>query len=463
MPWSKSRRPKQSSAANTLWVNACELLKLRNHRWRALLGMADTIPEALVGSDGTSRDFDADSARRTGARSTRGPPSSSPAWYRSAQPQRCPRRAFSYPVACRPGGVVPGTSGASGRCRCGSRRTVQTDPVHRRCLLEARSAPVPADVSQTDSLEGRALDDDTEPGFQLGREVEELGLPLAGSSACAADHVAPPAPPILWGKDLHDRRLLGHVDGAALPCLGGDRPVVCVDDGGVAQSLHQSEQWSVATGAVLPPSLQLDDHQTSLVRCAKQIHLAETGVRSRSPQRKLVVEQAHSVTADPRPSRLEAPERDRQMLLRGIAGILRLRTSIVSDEVALALGGTARSLPPQLVVLPAQGGNVDRLDRICQTSSRMARTEQNRELSREEIGHSISLAVSDSESVHLCTNHLAPQFHDTTTPLARRAVGECLRNAGVEGSHALRSGGLCWGTTRKHRSVLTPSAFLSYM
>ena len=268
-----------------------------------------------------------------------------------------------------PGGVVPGTGGDSGRCRCGSRLTVQTDPLHRRCLLEAWSVRVPADVSQADSLEGRALDDDTEPGFQLSREVEEPGLPLAGIFACAADHVAPSVPLVLCGKDLHDRRLLGHADGAALLCLGGDRRVVCVDDGGIAQSLHQGAQRSVATGGVLPPNLQLDDHQTSVVGRAKQIHLAETCVRSRSPQRKLVVEQAHSVTAGPRPSLLEAPERNRQMLLRGTAGILRLHTSIVSDEVALASGGAARSFPPQSVVLPAQGGNVDHLERICQTSS----------------------------------------------------------------------------------------------
>ena len=102
------------------------------------------------------------------------------------------------------------------------------------------------------------------------------------------------------------------------------------------------------------------------------LHSTATRVRVRSLQRDLVVEQAQPATAGPRPLRLDAGERNRQMLLRGIVRILRLRTSIVSDEVAFFAGGPARRRLPQLVVLPAQGIYVDSHDRICQTRRRRA-------------------------------------------------------------------------------------------
>ena len=181
--------------------------------------------------------------------------------------------------------------------------------------------------------------------------------------------------------------------------------MVGVDDGRVAQSLHQSEQWRVPTRVVLARDLQLDDDQTSLVRCAKEIDLAETGVRVRSLQRKLVVEQTQPASTGPRPLGLEVPERNRQMLLRRTAGILRPRASIVSDEVALVAGGSARRHLPQLAVLRAQGIDVDSRDRICQTR-RVGGTlgEQDWEVSSRETAHCTSLVRSRSVAADFCTN-----------------------------------------------------------
>ena len=79
------------------------------------------------------------------------------------------------------------------------------------------------------------------------------------------------------------------------------------------------------------------------------------------------------------------------MLLRGTAGILRLRMSIVADEVALVAGGSARRRLPQLLVLPAQGDYVDSLDLIRQIPFPIGRTEQDREAGRGEWGHCTSL------------------------------------------------------------------------
>ena len=98
------------------------------------------------------------------------------------------------------GGVDHGTVGDAGQRQCRGRRTIQTDPMHRRCLAEVRSMVVPGDVGQTDPLEGHALDDDTETGLQFGCEVEERRLPPAGSTAGAADDVAPSAPPVLGAR-----------------------------------------------------------------------------------------------------------------------------------------------------------------------------------------------------------------------------------------------------------------------
>ena len=69
-----------------------------------------------------------------------------------------------------------------------------------------------------------------------------------------------------------------HVDREAIPCLCGDRGVVAVDDGGIAQTLHEGQHWAVSPGGRVAPDLQLEDCETSVVRRAEQVHLAQTRV-----------------------------------------------------------------------------------------------------------------------------------------------------------------------------------------
>ena len=66
--------------------------------------------------------------------------------------------------------------------------------------------------------------------------------------------------------------------------------MVGLDDGGVAQALHEGAQRTLAPSAGCMPDFQFDDCETVCIGCAEQVHLAEALVRLGCIQWKLVVE-----------------------------------------------------------------------------------------------------------------------------------------------------------------------------
>ena len=207
-------------------MSACELLKLRNHRWRSFRGRGRSDAagpgrirrnehglrrEIVVEHRGAS--FAAAAVELVRVVSV-GP-----------FPKAVAHRLFE--------GGVADTSHGSGARRPGERGTRWRAP-------KVRSMRAPGDVRKAGVVELRALDGDAEAGLQPGCELEEPGLPGPGRPARAAGHVAPLVPPVVRCEDLDGRRFVGQLDREAVSCLGGDRTLVGLYDGGVAQALHEA-------------------------------------------------------------------------------------------------------------------------------------------------------------------------------------------------------------------------------
>src|SRR3984893_6808983 len=131
--------------------------------------------------------------------------------------------------------------------------------------------------------------------------------------------VDPSAPPGAQGQQSDYRRLPGNLHAEASVRLRSNRLKVGLNDGGVAQPLHQRRRRRIAAPASLRLDFQFNDHQTAAVAHAEQTDFPDTGIRLVLFERCLKVDQTKPPATGQRPESIEVHERDRSVFLEPIA------------------------------------------------------------------------------------------------------------------------------------------------